>query len=137
VIGVGAGVADQLRLLYPAKNDRTPSIVVDVNSSIRVDDGVNYNVRAQMWDNGREWLKQQPCSLPKDGELKAELCAPRYYFKGGLRLIESKEDLKKRQVKSPDRADSLMLTFAVPCKPTPPEPPKVKPWSPTVKGLGL
>jgi len=122
VIGVGAGVADQLRVLYPATKD-APSIVVDVNSSLRVDDGVNYNLRAQMWDNGREWLKARPCSLPNDQNLKAELSSPRYYFKGGLRLIESKDDLKKRQIRSPDKADSLMLTFAVPCAaPKPPMP---------------
>jgi phage terminase large subunit len=119
-IGIGAGVADRLRMLFPDKRDREgkvvePSIVQDVNSSLRVDDGKNYNLRAQMWEGGREWLETQPCSLPNDSNFKAELCALRYYFKGGLRLIESKDEAKKRGIKSPNKADALMLTFAYPC----------------------
>jgi len=135
VIGVGAGVADQLRVIYPGKG-RTPSIVVDVNSAVRVDDGVNYNLRAQMWANFRdEWLTTR-CSMPNDPDLKAEICSPRYYFKGGLRLIESKEDLKKRGIRSPDKADSLMLTFAVPCA-EPKAPPPVVPDRPILdKSVG-
>ena len=120
VIGIGAGVADRLRMIFPDKLDRDgnvkePSIVQDVNSSLRVDDGRNYNLRAAMWEGGYDWLSMQPCSLPKDGGMKAELCALRYLFKGGLRLIESKEDAKKRGIKSPNKADALMLTFAYPC----------------------
>jgi len=119
VIGVGSGVADRLRMFYPDGKGRSgeviPSIVVDVNSAVRVDDGVNYNLRAQMWDTGREWLKTGPVSLPNDPELKTDLTALKYKFKGDLRLIESKDDAKARHIKSPDRADSLMLTFAVPC----------------------
>lgn len=120
VIGVGSGVADRLRMFYPDKLNsdgsvREKSIVVDVNSSLQVDDGTNYNLRAQMWDNGKQWLENGPVSLPNDPELRTDLTALKYKFKGGLRLIESKEEAKRRQIKSPDRADSLMLTFAVPC----------------------
>jgi phage terminase large subunit len=53
-------------------------------------------------------------SLPNDPTLKAELCALKYLYRNGLRLIESKDDAKKRGIKSPDFADSLMLTFAEP-----------------------
>jgi phage terminase large subunit len=88
--------------------------IVAVNSAIRVDDGVNYNVRARIWQDGRAWLKDGPVSLPNDPTLKAELCALKYLYRNGLRLIESKDDAKKRGIKSPDFADSLMLTFAEP-----------------------
>ena len=120
VIGVGSGVADRLRQFYPDELNpdgsmRRKSIVVDVNSAVRVDDGVNYNLRAQMWENGLRWLEAGPVSLPNDADLKTELTALKYKFQNGLRLIESKDDARKRQIKSPDRADSLMLTFAVPC----------------------
>jgi hypothetical protein len=87
---------------------------VGVNSSLRVEDGVNYNLRALMWDRGREWLKDAPVSLPNHPELKSELCSLKYLYRNGLRLIESKEDAKKRGIKSPDMADALMLTFAEP-----------------------
>lgn len=110
VIGVGAGVCDRLTELARG----TGIQVVGVNSSVRVEDGVNYNVRALMWDRGREWLRDAPVSLPNEPEVKSELCALKYLYRNGLRLIESKDDAKKRGIKSPDRADSLMLTFAEP-----------------------
>ncbi len=107
VIGVGAGVVDKLQRIYPGK-------VVEVNSALRVDDGKNYNLRAQMWDTMREWLKNQPVSLPNSPALRADMTALRYKFHGALRLIEAKDDAKKRGIKSPDYADSLALTFAEP-----------------------
>jgi phage terminase large subunit len=120
-IGIGSGVADRLRMFYPDKLDGMgqviePSIVVDVNSSLIVDDGENYNLRAQMWANGKAWLGNGPVSLPNDPDLKTDLTALKYKFRSGLLLIESKEDAKKRGIKSPDRADSLMLTFAYPVR---------------------
>lgn len=110
VIGIGAGVCDRLRELA----DGSEIQVVGVNSAARVEDGTNYNLRAKMWDEMREWLKDAPASLPTDATLKAELSSLKYLFRNGLRLIESKEDAKKRGIKSPDFADSLALTFAEP-----------------------
>jgi hypothetical protein len=110
VIGIGAGVYD--RLVELAKGSQIQ--IVAVNSALRVEDGVNYNLRAQMWANGLTWLRDGPVSLPNDPNLKSELCALKYLFRNGLRLIEAKDDAKKRGVKSPDFADSLMLTFAEP-----------------------
>jgi phage terminase large subunit len=105
-IGIGAGVADMLRREFK-------DIVVDVNSSLRMDDGQNYNLRARIWREMREWLKLG-ASIPNDNELEGDLTALQYSYRGGLLLIESKEDAKKRGIKSPDRADSLALTFAYP-----------------------
>lgn len=117
VIGIGAGVCDRLAAL--AKGSSWSCQIVGVNTSIRVEDGTNYNLRAKVWDEGREWLKDAPASLPNDPTLKAELCALKYLYRNGLRLIESKDDAKKRGIKSPDHADSLMLTFAEPVRETP------------------
>lgn len=110
VIGVGAGVCDRLTELAAGGDIQ----IVGVNSSVRVEDGTNYNVRAKIWDEMRGWLKDAPVSLPNDQTLKSELSALKYLFRNGLRLIESKDDAKKRGIKSPDRADSLALTFAEP-----------------------
>jgi phage terminase large subunit len=134
-------VADRLRQFYPDELNldgsiRRKSIVVDVNSALRVDDGVNYNLRAQMWENGRAWLDAGPVSLPNDGELKTELTALKYKFQNGLRLIESKDDARKRQIKSPDRADSLMLTFAVPCVERKERKPTVQQFAPLDSSMG-
>jgi hypothetical protein len=108
-IGIGAGVADTLRRDFPR------GIVVDVNSSLRMSDGQNYNLRARMWRDMREWIKNG-AALPNDPELASELSALQYEYRGGELLLESKDDAKKRGVKSPDRADSLALTFAYPVR---------------------
>ena len=105
-IGIGSGVADILRREFG-------DIVVDVNSSLRMSDGQNYNLRAKMWRDMREWLKVG-ASIPNDPELITDLTALQYGYKGGDLLLESKQDAKKRGIKSPDRADSLALTFAYP-----------------------
>lgn len=105
-IGVGAGVADALRAWFG------DDVVVDVNASVRMDDAANYNLRAFMWSEMREWL--QMASIPNDPELRTDLTGLRYFYKGGLLLLESKDDAKKRGLKSPDRGDSLALTFAIP-----------------------
>lgn len=128
VIGVGAGVVDKLMRIYP-------DIVVAVNSANRVDDGYNYNVRAVMWDNMREWLRNGPVSLPNTQELKVDLTALRYKFSGGLRLMESKDDAKKRGIKSPDHGDSLALTFAEPVKVKKKPPPLTVPFESSIPGM--
>lgn len=129
VIGVGAGVVDKLMRVYP-------DIVVAVNSANRVDDGYNYNLRAKMWDDMREWLKNAPVSLPNEQNLRVDLTALQYKYRGGLRLIESKEDAKKRGVKSPDYADAVALGFAEPVKAKKKFDPIIQPWSPSVPGMG-
>jgi hypothetical protein len=107
-IGIGSGVADILRRDFG-------ELVVDVNSALRMGDGQNYNLRAKMWRDMREWLKAG-ASIPNDPDLITDLTALQYGYKGGDLLLESKQDAKKRGIKSPDRADSLALTFAVPPK---------------------
>jgi hypothetical protein len=107
-IGLGAGVADILRRDFG-------DMVVDVNSSLRLSDGQNYNLRARMWRDLREWLKAG-ASIPNDNDLITDLTALQYGYRAGELLLESKDDAKKRGIKSPDRADSLALTFAYPVK---------------------
>lgn len=120
-IGIGAGVADMMRAWYPKAKGR--EVVVDVNASLRMANGQDYNLRAQMWREMREWLKT--ASIPNDNDLRSDLTALRYGFRGGELLLEAKDDAKRRGVKSPDRGDSLALTFAIPTKPA------AKPSAPT------
>lgn len=121
-IGVGAGVVDQLKGWYG-------SIVVGINSSIRMDgekskearemmnigkttETIYFNTRAMMWGEMREWLGG--ASIPYDLDLKSELTSIRYGYRGGSILLESKDDMKSRGVKSPNKADAIALTFADP-----------------------
>jgi hypothetical protein len=53
--------------------------------------------------------------IPDDPELVSELAAPIYKFDAqGRRQVESKDELKKRGLPSPDKADALVMTFGQP-----------------------
>jgi len=75
-----------------------------------------FNKRAEMWFNLAEWIRRGG-ALPNMPELVRELTAPTYTFKEGKILLEPKDLLKKRIGVSPDLADALALTFALPDAP--------------------
>jgi len=105
-IGLGAGVVDRLiELGLPARG---------INVSESPSFGSQYrNLRAELWAKAKTWLERRDCSLPNDQQLIAELATVKYKFASNGKLqIESKEDIKKRGLKSPDLADSFVLTFA-------------------------
>ena len=53
------------------------------------------------------------CSMPKDDALIAEFTTPTYAFTStGKMVVDSKADMKKRGIRSPDLADAFLLTFA-------------------------
>ena len=106
VIGLGSGVVDRL------SEQNLPVRGVNVAESPAT--SKNYlNLRAELWFAIKDWLAQRDCRLPYDDELVAELVAPSYkYTSTGKIKIESKEEMKKRGIKSPDKADALALTMA-------------------------
>ena len=139
-IGIGAGVADMMRAWWPDKVDhktgRITKTIADINLSLRLDDGQNYNLRALMATNVRAWLVG--ASIPNDPDLMTDLTALRYSYRAGELLIESKDDAKGRGIKSPDRFDSLALTFAIPPAPLVEDRlPVVPPYQPHAPGSGM
>lgn len=74
------------------------------------------NRRAEMWSNLRDWLKQEGgADIPDSDALQADLCGPGYRYDMQQRyVLESKESMIKRGVRSPDEGDALALTFAAP-----------------------
>ena len=75
--------------------------------------GTYVNLRAELWFATKAWLEQRGCKLPKDEDLMAELAGPRFKFSSsGKMQVESKQDMKKRGIRSPDLADAVCLTFA-------------------------
>ena len=106
VIGVGSGVVDRLSEL------NLPVIGVNVGES--PSSKKNYlNLRAELWFKIKEWLSGRDVFLPSDDELVQQLVSPIYkYTSTGKVKLESKEEMKKRGIKSPDKADALALTFA-------------------------
>lgn len=75
------------------------------------------NMRAQCWMGMADWVKSGGC-LPNIPGLVAELTSPTYFFNGGKFQIEAKDQIKKRLGKSPDLAEGLALTFALPDMPS-------------------
>lgn len=72
------------------------------------------NKRAEMWGEMKRWLIEEGY-IEDDQQLKDDLTGPEAYInlRGKLQL-ESKDDMKKRGLPSPNKADALALTFAYP-----------------------
>ena len=106
VIGMGGGVVDRLRELgLPVRG-------VNVAESPSMGD-TYVNLRAELWFKVRGWLEQRNAKLPKDEQLIAELASIRYAFvSSGKMKAESKDDMKRRGLPSPDIADAVCLTLA-------------------------
>jgi hypothetical protein len=106
-VGVGGGVVDQL---VEQGYD-----VLDMQSGGAAVDSEHYvNARAEWWWALRERMEAGDLDIdPDDDDLAAQLGTIRYkYTARGQVQIESKDDLRKRALPSPDRADTLMLTAA-------------------------
>jgi hypothetical protein len=70
------------------------------------------NWRAFLMWRFREALepgKGENLALPPDSELKADLCAPTWKLTASGILIESKDEVKKRIGRSPDKGDAVIL----------------------------
>lgn len=106
-VGVGGGVTDRLRQLGFQ--------VIGVNAGSRAFNPDRFiNRRAEMWFKMRDWVRDTG-SLPHDDLLVSDLTAPSYSYDHSNRIrLESKEDMKKRGLPSPDMGDALALTFAEP-----------------------
>ncbi|CAB4151801.1 hypothetical protein UFOVP594_34 [uncultured Caudovirales phage] len=113
IIGIGAGVFDRL-LEQPEVAER----VYGVNSAGQPHETDEYiNIRAESWFVTREWVKDAVLEPPEniDGGDWYELCQPEYKTNSNGKLqIESKADMEKRGVKSPNVADALVLTLSRP-----------------------
>jgi len=103
VIGLGAGVADRLREM----GDN----VLDVNSAEKAEEEEKYyNLRAEMWWNiGRRFAEKDIKLTWQDKDLARELSSFSYLIRNGKILIESKEKIKERLGRSPDRADAYII----------------------------
>jgi hypothetical protein len=70
------------------------------------------NMRAHMWNQGKQWLKNGG-AIEDNETLRQDLIGPETVARpDGKIQLESKEDMKKRNVPSPNHADALFLTFA-------------------------
>ena len=107
--GYGVGVVDALRQI-----GRSP---IEVYFSGKPLDARYFNKRSEMWFEMVKWIKAGG-ALPNDSELAEELTAATYAFQGDKFRLCDKDDIKEVIGRSPDRADALALTFAMPVAPS-------------------
>jgi hypothetical protein len=107
--GNGSGVIDYLRLHRHR--------ITEVHFGGGATDPKFLNKRAEMWFAIRDWLKAGG-GIPNDAGLKQDLAAPTYKFNAAGKIqLESKDEIKKRGMPSPDIADALAVTFAAKVSP--------------------
>jgi hypothetical protein len=104
--GLGAGTFDRLK--------EQPDIAgrvygVNVAGKAR-NEAEHINIRIESWVNVRDWLRD---AVLEKHEGFYELAQPKYKItSAGKMQLESKEDMKKRGVKSPNVGDALALTLS-------------------------
>ncbi len=122
--GVGGGVTDRLKEV--AREEKLPYRIVPVNNGESASDEYYFNLGSQIWGRIKELLEANfsnnlqgkndvQIELPHDEEMIKQLSVRKYHMtsKGKIQL-ESKEEMKKRGLGSPDTADSLALAFYEP-----------------------
>ena len=133
-IGVGAGVKSEY-----SNEEYNWLIAIGVNTGKEPTRGeycpekknsdMFYNLKAQLWWLMRRRVERtyehrnklkiyQPdelISLQNDKQMINEFCRPKYEMRAGGKIImESKEKMRARGIKSPNRADACILCYAYP-----------------------
>lgn len=106
-IGVGASVLDSIYNFVP------PTIsVVGIHGNAKSGDSTKwYNYRAAMYDQFAKAVADGRVHLPDDDELHNEIASIKYEYRGSALLIESKENMRKRGIKSPDVLDAVIYAY--------------------------
>lgn len=116
--GLGGGVTDRLEEVKREQKLRRMEIVpVNFGSSAPNDDfGASYSgISTYMWAVVRNLLEGNQLQLCDDEDLIAQLSVRKYSVgSNGKIALEQKKDMKKRGLKSPDRADALALSCYTP-----------------------
>ena len=104
-IGNGADLDSALRRMVGLP----PCIAVQWGQPAK-DDKQYFNQRSECWGKMRDFLEHG--QIPNDDDLANELSSLDYGYDARFRIqLQSKRDIKKNGGKSPDRADSLALSF--------------------------
>jgi phage terminase large subunit len=124
-IGVGAGVLDRLREMKGA-------IIEGINVGASAHDTDQFrNKRAELYWKLREKFMENQIAIPDDPELMSQLARIKYKFSSTGVQMESKDEMRKRGLASPDVADALSLcfmpTYSVSFRYTPTTDPRYKP----------
>lgn len=103
-VGVGAGTVNEAK--------RLDYYVQSLNGGDKAMENADaekfYNLRAQMQWQARLDLERGEVALPDDDELIEDLIAPTWTTRNGKIIVESKEDLKRRLGRSPNKGDAFV-----------------------------
>lgn len=106
-IGVGASVLDSIYNFVPPNMS-----VVGIHGNAKSGDSTKwYNYRAAMYDQFAKAVADGRVHLPDDDELHNEIASIKYEYRGSALLIESKENMRKRGIKSPDVLDAVIYAY--------------------------
>lgn len=111
--GLGGGVTDRLKeVKREQKLSRLEIIPINFGSKVPEEQSVFYaDFPTFLWANIRDKLEEGTLQLQDDQELIAQLSVRKYTVSSSGKLqIESKKEMKKRGVGSPDRGDALALS---------------------------
>ena len=112
--GVGAGVYDRLCEMGYTRIVRAVNFGSSPMEPGPSGGGGPRNRRAEIWMKSRDWLEDPAgADIPDDDAVQADACGPGYKYDSSTRLIlESKDDMRSRGVRSPDLWDAVALTFS-------------------------
>lgn len=122
--GVGGGVTDGLKEFFDYNPFPVQVQIVPMGNGRKAEDDEHYENRGtEMWaairdfltDNLSAYMQGNPpeIQLPNDEKLISQLTTRKYRMTSKGRIaLERKEDMKKRGLDSPDRADAVALAFA-------------------------
>jgi hypothetical protein len=110
--GVGGGVTDRVREVV--REEGLNITVVDCHNGGKAVDSEHYeNWGTEAWATVRDLLLSGDIQIPNDEDLIGQLSTRKYSVTSkGKVILESKKEMKKRGLRSPDRADALILAFA-------------------------
>lgn len=117
--GLGVGLYDRLREVINEKSLNARAVECHFGAKggkVRNSEPISYfNSTGIMWGLIRTKFKEKSLYITEDSELINQLTNRKYFIEsdGDIRL-ERKEDMKKRGVHSPDRADALALALYEP-----------------------
>jgi hypothetical protein len=108
--GIGGGVYDQLRRLR--HHTGNPVWCVAFTSQDKMRNPLRfYTRRSELWWQFRELMEDGAIDLdPEDDDLAAQLQAPKWDMRSGRIRVETKEEMLKRGIASPDKADAAIMS---------------------------
>lgn len=108
VIGIGAGVYSRLKELnIPVREVVANEVANNPKRFI--------NKRAEMYCDFRDKLESHSIKIPDDQRLKDEILSIEYlYDKKGRYQLVSKQDMRRKGIKSPDMSDAVVFCFYEP-----------------------